>query len=101
MAAARLAPELSATSKIDRIWSIKSGAGGVGRGSAERLGVAFHDLHQSPAFGLGERARFLDAHTVARPGLALFVVGVKLFVLGDDLFELGMGKAAFDAHDDG
>src|ERR1041385_8256126 len=103
MAAARLAPELSATSKIDRIWSIKSGAGGVGGvggGGAHGFRVAFHDLHQSPAFGLGERTCFLDAHAVTRPGLALFVVGVEFLVLRDDLLELRMGKAALDAHDD-
>ena len=97
MAQAILAPVLSATSKWERTCNIKSGQAATG---GFRL-VALDDFHQPPAFHLGQRPRFLDAHAVARLGLALFVVGVKLLVGGHDLLVLRMRETALDAHDDG
>src|SRR5438093_5057272 len=92
MAAARLAPELSATSRMERICNIKSGAACV----HGRLRITLDDFGQTPAFELGERAGFLNSNAIARLGFAFLVVGVELLVLRDDLLELAVGEAALD-----
>src|SRR5260370_1347234 len=97
MAAARLAPVLSATSKMERICNIKPQSSRDG-GDAR---APFDDLDQAPALGLGERAGFLDAHAVADLRFALFVVSIEFFIPGDDLLKFGMREAALDPDDDG
>src|ERR1019366_4212388 len=111
MAAARLAPVLSATSRMERICNINQSArlpgghgwGGVWASHSDRghTGALFDDGHQTPPLGLGERAGLLDADPVSDLGLAGLVMGTELFVAGDDLFELGVRKTALDADDDG
>src|SRR2546422_113566 len=97
MAAARLAPELSATSRMERIWSMADSSGG----DFHRLGVAFDDFHKPPAFGFRQRPAFLDANAVARLGFALFVVSVELVERRHDLLESPVWEATLDPDDDG
>src|SRR5437762_12661321 len=97
MAAARLAPVLSATSRMERICSITWFLGG----HLGRLGVGLDDLDEAPAFGPGERTALLDAHEVPGLGLALLVVRIELVELRHDLLELRMRETALHPHDDG
>src|SRR5213594_1597821 len=97
MAAARLAPELSATSRMERICSMAVSSGG----DFHRLGVAFDDFHKPPTFGFRQRPAFLDANAVAGLGFALLVVRIELVERRHDLLEPRVREAAFDADDDG
>src|SRR3954452_21543579 len=98
IAAARLAPVLSATSRIERICNIKNYS--LLTRHRRGLGVSFDDFHQAPSFEFGKRTAFLDPHAVARACLALFVMRVKFFVLSDNFLELGMREPALHANDD-
>src|SRR6266568_4318590 len=102
MAAARLAPVLSATSRMERIcnmnYLVRDAWSNCDWSDA---GAAPHDLDQAPALGLGQRAGLLDAHAVADFGFVLFIVGVKLLIAGHDFLELRMRKPPLDPHDDG
>src|SRR5947208_8592903 len=75
------APELSATSRIVRIWimSISSLFPRTGpplpAGPGALLRRPLQDLLDHPALVPGERARLLDAHPVADLALVLLVVG--------------------------
>src|SRR5437868_1407691 len=97
MAAARLAPVLSATSRMERICSILGFLGGY----FDRFGVAFDHFDEAPAFGSGKRAAFLDADAVTLLGLALFVVRIKFVELRHDFFELWMRETALHPDNDG
>src|SRR5438552_13399066 len=99
MAAARLAPVLSATSRIERIWSINRETQLNSHGG--HAGTFFDNFDQTPAFALRERPRFLDADAVTDFGLVFLVVGIEFFVAGNDFLVSRMGKATLDAHDDG
>src|SRR6186713_2450916 len=101
MAAARLAPVLSATSRIERICNIIVGVMDGSLNSYRRHACArLNNLHQTPALGLRERPGFLDPHSIAHFCFTLFIVRVKLFVPGNDLFVTAMRKAALDPNDD-
>src|SRR5689334_18811764 len=97
MAAARLAPVLSATSRMERTCSMAVSSGC----DFHRFGVALDDFHEAPAFGLRERPAFLDADAVAGFGLALLVVRVELVEFRHDLLEPRVREAALDPDNDG
>src|SRR5215468_4827814 len=91
----RRAPELSATSRLVRIWIMASC-------SPRALGLRALDQN-FPALGLGHRAAFADLDVLA--DLALEGVGLVVRVVllrpTDELLVDRVLDAAFDAHDDG
>src|SRR5688572_1442951 len=101
IAAARFAPVLSATSKIERICNILTS--NLSRATQPlsidwRCGLVFlDDLHQTPGFGLREWPRFGDQNNVAHFGFVFFVVRVEFLERRHDLLESRMLKAAFHA----
>src|SRR5262245_27214673 len=97
MAAARLAPVLSATSKIDRICNILPLSSFYGRGDVEDF---FNHRDQPPALQFRHGAGFLDADTVPHSGFVLFIVGIELLITSDYLFKFGMREPALYAHHD-
>src|SRR4030095_5656304 len=98
MAAARLAPLLSATSTMDRIWSIRRVPLGV---HPDRFRVLLHHLNQTPTLGFGKRPAFLDADLVPKLGFALLIVGVKLLEARHHRAKARMGKAALHPNHNG
>src|SRR5436309_15072008 len=81
------APELSATSNLDRICTI-----GI---------LLVNDFHEAPSLELAERPRFHDTNSVPGLRLVLFVVRIKFFHLLDDLAEFRMRHARDCPHHDG
>jgi hypothetical protein len=49
----------------------------ISNGNRSDARAAFNNLHQTPAFGLGDRTGLLDAHAIADFGLALLVVRTR------------------------
>src|SRR4051812_8788086 len=78
------APLLSATSSLDRIWTIK---------------LFLDDLHQAPSFQFAERTRLHDADRVARLGFVLLIVRIEFLFLLHDFAELGVRDARHGADD--
>src|SRR2546430_8253339 len=79
------APLLSATSSLERIWTIN---------------LFFDDLDQAPPLQLAERSRFHDPNRVAVLRFVLFIVRVKFLLLLHDLAELRMRHAGDRANHD-
>src|SRR5258707_4139802 len=86
------APVLSATSSLERIWSIKRGADYTSM---------LENFNQTPALQLGKRAGLGDANGVAHLRLAFFVVSVETLHLLDDLAKLGVWHAGGGLDDGG
>src|SRR5919198_1299164 len=80
-----LAPELSATSSMERGWIIA-------------LGHAIHDRPDPPPLLLGQRARLLDDDPVAHAALVALVVGLELLGLRHHALVLRMAEDAVDLH---
>src|SRR4051812_46435057 len=103
MAAARLAPVLSATSRMDRICNIYYACSViVSSGRYLRYSAAArNDFDQSPALGFRKWPGFLDPNSVAHLRFALFIVRVKFLVTSDDFAVTRMNEPSFDANRDG
>src|SRR5262245_13000514 len=97
MAAARLAPVLSATSKMERICNINPQ---LGRHRGD-FRAALEDLNQSPPLGLGERPGLLNQNPIAYLGFGFLVVDIKLFVASYHFLKARVGEPALDTHNDG
>src|SRR5882757_2324603 len=78
------APVLSATSSLERIWSIKRGADYTS---------VLEDFNQTPAFQLGKWPGLGNAHGITDLRFVFFVVGVETLHLLDDLAEFGVRHA--------
>src|SRR5436190_16100132 len=81
----RLAPELSATSSIERGWIMDSGR-------------AAQDLADPPPLLLRQGPGLLDQHTVPDPALVGLVVRLQLLRRPDDALVLWMTVHALDSH---
>src|SRR5918996_3978877 len=77
-----LAPELSATSSMERGWIM--------------LGHAAEDLADPPALLLGQRARLLDDDAVAHLARVRLVVRLQLLGHADDALVLGVAIHPLD-----
>src|SRR6266550_2698481 len=97
MAAARLAPVLSATSRMERICNINYQEQRCSFKESDRhrrhSSAGLNNLHQTPAFHFGERPGFFNSDPVTDFGFALLIVCVKLLVAGHDFFVPAMRKA--------
>src|SRR5204863_9832390 len=81
----RLAPELSATSSIERGWIMDSGC-------------AADDLADPPALLLRQGPGLLDQHTVPDPALVGLVVRLQLLRRSNDALVPRMTVHALDPH---
>src|SRR5579862_6265809 len=75
------APVLSATSSLERIWSIKKGA---------KYTSVLENFNQTPALQLGKRAGLGDADGIAHLGLVVFIVRIEALHLFDDFAKFGV-----------
>src|SRR5665213_1388729 len=89
----RLAPELSATSRLVCIWiMVQTSCSGRGR----RVGADLAD--HRPALELGDRGAFLDAHRLTLAELIGLVMGMVLLRPLDDLAVDRVRDPALDQH---
>src|SRR5262245_38081719 len=96
MAAARLAPVLSATSKMERICNINPQSN-RNRGDAS---APLDYLNQTPALGLGDRTSLFNANPITHLGFTLLIVRVKLLVARHDFFESRVRETPLHANHD-
>src|SRR5512136_319500 len=97
-----LAPELSAASRILRIWIIIDSYGTASFPQATFLLCSpREDLLDTPSFFFAKGARFNQEHFIARTTFVLFVVGFHLFPLPDIFLITRMEDQTIDHHDNG